>query len=152
MKRVSFSVWSFVLGAMALGLAGCVAGPSGPFGPHDPAGFFAGVWHGFIAWITFILSLFTQVKMYEVVNTGAGYNLGFLIGMACWLGGGGGSYHYKKKSRSDREWDQVADKVEAKIKREMRSWAEAEDTEDWPEVEKKFEEKLRQKIKDWADS
>jgi hypothetical protein len=153
MKRASSIGLALVLCAGALGLAGCVAGPAGPFGPHDPAGFFAGLWHGFIAWITFILSLFTSVKMYAVVNTGAGYNLGFLIGMACWLGGGGGgSYHYKKKSRSEREWDEVAHKVEAKIKREMRSWAEAEDADDWPEVERKLEDKLRKKLKDWADS
>ncbi|MCF8034868.1 MAG: hypothetical protein K9K66_16480 [Desulfarculaceae bacterium] len=144
------------LGLVLLGaglISGCLAGTSGPFGPQDPAGFFAGLWHGFIAWISFILSLFTEVRMYAVDNTGAGYNLGFLIGMACWLGGGGGgSLHYQKKSRRQKEWDEVARKVEAKVKRDLGEWAQAGDADDWPEVERKVEEKLKAKIREWADS
>ena len=133
-------------------LAGCAAGPQGPFNPANPAGFWAGVWHGFIAWITFILSLFTEVKMYAANNTGAGYDLGFLIGMACWLGGGTGSWCHTRKSRREEEWEEVAQKVEAKIKRDMRKWAEAPESDGWPEVEKKLEDKIKEKIREWADS
>lgn len=42
-----------------------------------------GIWHGIIAPVTLILSFFaTNVKMYEVHNSGSGYDLGFLIGQA----------------------------------------------------------------------
>ncbi|KPK72753.1 hypothetical protein AMJ87_03830 [candidate division WOR_3 bacterium SM23_60] len=50
--------------------------------PGDRAGFWAGIWHGLIIVITFIVSLFTRdVGIYEVNNTGWPYNLGFLIGL-----------------------------------------------------------------------
>ena len=135
-----------------LGMAGCMAGPSGPFNQADPAGFWAGLWHGFIVWLAFVLSLFTDVRIYAVHNTGWPYDLGFILGMACCLGGGSGhacSRHRKK--RSDREWDEIAQKVEQKVKREMRTWAEAEDGDGWDEVEKKAEQKLKRVIRDWAD-
>lgn len=149
MKRISLLLL-LVMGLALISL-GCAAGPQGPYSPENPAGFFAGLWHGFIAWITFVLSLFTQVKMYSINNTGAGYNLGFLAGMACWLGGWGGSWKLSHKSPEEREWDEIADKVEAKLKRELRNWAETEEGEEWSEVEKKVERKIRRIIKDWAE-
>jgi hypothetical protein len=138
-------------GCLILAVLGCAASPQGPYSPEAPAGFFAGFWHGLIAWITFVLSLFSQVKMYSVDNTGPGYNLGFLIGMACWLGGWGGSWKYTRKTPEERDWDEVAEKVEAKLKRELRSWAETEEADDWDAVEKKVEQKIRKIIKDWAE-
>jgi len=86
-----------VLGVLASSLvvmAGCAPGPnelansSGEKG--DIAGFWQGLWHGIIAPITFIVSLFSDnVHMYEVHNNGNWYNFGFLLGMAIILGGGG---------------------------------------------------------------
>jgi hypothetical protein len=50
--------------------------------PGQKAGFWAGIWHGIIIIITFIISLFNKkVGIYEVNNTGWLYNLGFLIGL-----------------------------------------------------------------------
>jgi hypothetical protein len=50
--------------------------------PGHKAGFWAGLWHGLIVIITFIVSLFTkEVGIYEVNNVGWPYNLGFLIGL-----------------------------------------------------------------------
>jgi hypothetical protein len=50
--------------------------------PGHRAGFWAGIWHGLIIIITFIVSLFTrEVGIYEINNTGWPYNLGFLIGL-----------------------------------------------------------------------
>jgi hypothetical protein len=50
--------------------------------PGDRAGFWAGIWHGLIIIITFVVSLFTRdVGIYEVNNTGWPYNLGFIIGL-----------------------------------------------------------------------
>lgn len=54
-----------------------------------PASFLMGLWHGFIALFTFIISLFNdKVTMYEVNNVGKLYNLGFLIGVMMFWGGG----------------------------------------------------------------
>jgi len=50
--------------------------------PSHLAGFWAGIWHGLIIIVTFIVSLFTsEVGIYEINNTGWPYNLGFLIGL-----------------------------------------------------------------------
>ncbi len=73
-----------------------VAGPNSKYKQPDaePAGFWAGLWHGIIAPITFIISLFNpDVKMYETNNNGGWYDFGFLIGASCSLGGTGASTH-----------------------------------------------------------
>ena len=55
----------------------------------EPAGFWAGVWHGMSMPITFIVSLFKPgVGIYETNNNGKGYNLGFVIGASMAFGGG----------------------------------------------------------------
>ena len=55
------------------------------------AGFWRGLWHGLIAPVTFVISLFTRdVQPYEVHNNGGWYNAGFLLGMSICLGGSGG--------------------------------------------------------------
>jgi hypothetical protein len=149
MKRAVALV--FLLACWTCIAMGCAAGPGGPYDSVNPAGFWPGIWHGFIAWITFVFSLFSKVQMYAVDNTGWPYNLGFLIGMACWLGGSGGSWKWTRKSSSEKEWDEVAQAVETKLKRELRQWAETEEGEDWEEVERKVERKVRHIIKKWAE-
>ena len=53
-----------------------------------PAEFWAGFWHGIIAPITFIVSLFNpQVRLYETHNSGAWYDFGFVLGLAGSFGG-----------------------------------------------------------------
>jgi hypothetical protein len=84
------------LGAVAalaiLVLSACAAGPnpvldSGP----DPAGFWLGLWQGFILPVTFVISLFTdEVSIYESLNSGNWYDLGYVLGVTTVLGGGGG--------------------------------------------------------------
>ena len=74
--------------------AGCTPGPNIAMDFVEPtrevAGFWQGLWHGLICVITFIISLFNDnVHFYEVVNNGVWYNLGFLIGASCALGGSG---------------------------------------------------------------
>ncbi len=50
--------------------------------PGHKAGFWAGVWHGLIIIVTFIISLFTNtVGIYESNNVGWPYNLGFILGL-----------------------------------------------------------------------
>ena len=58
----------------------------------SPAGFWAGVWHGLVAPIAFIVSLFNpSVGIYEINNNGRWYDFGFLIGISGSVGGGGAS-------------------------------------------------------------
>jgi len=57
----------------------------------DPAGFWLGLWQGFISPITFLISLFTSaVNIYEVQNNGNWYDFGFMLGVAAAFGGGAG--------------------------------------------------------------
>jgi hypothetical protein len=76
-----------------LGLAvGCAAGPNPVEGSGAPAGFWLGLWHGFIAPFTLIVSFFSdQVNIYEVHNNGGWYNFGFVFGASIFFGGGGGA-------------------------------------------------------------
>jgi hypothetical protein len=47
-----------------------------------PAGFLGGLWHGLIAPITFIVSLFVSgVSIYETHNNGRWYEFGFMLGI-----------------------------------------------------------------------
>jgi len=65
---------------------------------EKPAGFFAGLWHGFIALFSFVIGLFSDsVNMYEVSNSGNWYDLGFLIGVSIFFGGGGAGSRKRKK-------------------------------------------------------
>lgn len=55
-----------------------------------PAGFLAGLWHGLILPITFIVSLFnSNVRIYETMNSGRWYDFGFILGASSSLGGSG---------------------------------------------------------------
>ena len=75
-------------------VAGCAAGPNQCKGTasehHAVAGFWLGVWQGFIAPFVFVVSLFkSDLSIYEVRNNGAWYNFGYLFGLMCFFGGGG---------------------------------------------------------------
>lgn len=77
-----------VVGVLAL--AACAPGGNtvAAAGGADQAGFWLGLWHGAIAPITFLVSLFNdQVNVYEVHNSGNWYNLGFILGLTVSLGG-----------------------------------------------------------------
>jgi len=78
----------------ALLLTSCAAGPNTMVNQADPegevAGFWVGLWHGFISFFTFIISLFnSDVSVYEVHNNGGWYNFGFILGIMMFYGGGG---------------------------------------------------------------
>ncbi|MDE0447357.1 MAG: hypothetical protein OXH96_11850 [Spirochaetaceae bacterium] len=64
------------------------------------AGFWLGLWHGFITPVTFVISLFSSgVGIYEAHNNGGWYNLGFLIGASVMLGGSGRASHSRRRQR-----------------------------------------------------
>ncbi len=51
-------------------------------------GFWYGLWHGMIAPISFIISLFDKnVAIYAVYNSGGWYNFGYLLGLSISMGG-----------------------------------------------------------------
>jgi hypothetical protein len=54
----------------------------------DAPGFWKGVWHGIIAPVTFIISLFNDnVRIYAFPNGGRWYDFGFMIGIGGFTGG-----------------------------------------------------------------
>jgi len=55
----------------------------------EPYGFWGGLWHGFIAPVSFVISLFNDsVAMYAVNNNGGWYDFGFVLGAGILFGGG----------------------------------------------------------------
>lgn len=81
MKRVLL-----LLGLVVL-LTACFPG-DGASTIDDPAGFFWGVWHGWIAPISLIVSIFRDdVRIYEVANSGGWYDLGFYMAVISGFGG-----------------------------------------------------------------
>jgi hypothetical protein len=67
---------------------------------ESSAGFWLGLWHGAIAPVTFVISLFSaNVGMYEVHNNGGWYHAGFLLGLTMSLGGSAGGRHYYGRGR-----------------------------------------------------
>jgi hypothetical protein len=79
-------------------LSGCVPG-DGSYSQDKPAGFFWGVWHGWVAPISLILSLFNDsIRIYETANTGWWYDFGFYISI---ISGFGGLSLFRKKNKKD---------------------------------------------------
>lgn len=123
--------------------------------PEEFAGFWAGVWHGLIVVITFIVSLFTDdVGLYEISNTGWPYNLGFLLGLSCSLGGGIRTVRRKRKIRR-RDWDKIGDEIEQRVREGLKGWLDETQKEEkkreWEEIARKIEEKIKRVLEDWAD-
>ncbi len=139
--------------AALLVIAGCAAGPESRFA-ESPAGFWFGLWHGLICPVTFVIGLFTRaVRIYEVSNTGNWYDFGFLLG-ACVSLGGGLKVGWRSKSQSEKEWDEIAEKVERKIRRGIADWLSEEKKDDdgeWKEISLRIEEKIKRELRDWAD-
>lgn len=91
MDRIRIAV--VLAGAMLL-LAACAAGVNPEVGVSPPdgdvAGFWLGLWHGIIAPVAFVISLFAEsVSLYEVHNNGNWYDFGFVLGAGILFGGGG---------------------------------------------------------------
>lgn len=66
---------------------------------EKPAGFLWGILHGWLAPLSLIISLFKDnVRIYEVVNTGFWYDLGFYMAI---ISGFGGLSLSRKKKKDD---------------------------------------------------
>ena len=92
----------FLVIMFVLLLSSCAPGPNRltktPDAEGKVAGFWLGVWHGLIAPITFIVSIFSdKVGIYDVHNSGNWYNFGFVLGAGLFLSGGILGHKKKKK-------------------------------------------------------
>jgi len=150
--------WPKALLALALVLvlaAGCAPGNERWRAETGrPANFWAGLWHGLIIIVTFIVSLFTSdVRIYEVNNVGWAYNLGFVLGATISLGGGARSATHRK--RRDPDWDRVGKTIGDGIREGLKSWRTERTAEpaepDWDELGRKIEQRVRDELKDLKD-
>ncbi|MBD3669826.1 MAG: hypothetical protein HUJ29_03555 [Gammaproteobacteria bacterium] len=153
-QHVSGRRWLFV--SIPLILTACAAG-NPQFSTDAPAGFWYGLWHGIISFISLVIHIFnSDVLVYETNNSGGWYDFGFLIGVCCFWGGGTKVvYKSPKKRQRDEEWDEIGEKVELKVMRKLKEWAETDDDrpldEEWDEISDKVEKKLKRKIREWAE-
>lgn len=77
----------FLILLLALAVSGCMPG-SESMREKSPAGFFMGVWHGWIAPVSLVVGIFNPtIKIYESDNTGWWYDFGFYIAIISGFGG-----------------------------------------------------------------
>ncbi len=75
-----------ILALAVVTLTGCFPGGA-QYTAHRPAGFFSGIWHGWIAPLSVIFGLFNQnVRVYEPTNTGWWYDFGFYMAIISGFG------------------------------------------------------------------
>lgn len=101
MRNKGFIIRRYLLLLAALALVGiftsCLPGDA-RFEETRPAGFFMGIWHGWVAPISLIGGLFQpEIRIYEVANTGWWYDFGFYIAI---ISGFGGISLVRKKTTS----------------------------------------------------
>ena len=86
MKKKWFLV-SLLLVVSAIVLTGCMPG-DGTYTSTNPAGFFWGIWHGWIAPVSLIIGIFSRnIRIYESVNSGWWYDFGYYIAIISGFGG-----------------------------------------------------------------
>ena len=91
-------IFLFLLIAL-ITFTGCIPG-DGKHTVEKPAGFFWGIWHGWIAPISLIwgLLLNSEIRLYELNNTGWTYDFGFYIAIISGFGGISISRRKRKKT------------------------------------------------------
>lgn len=86
-----------LLAAFVLLLTACIPG-DGTYTTQKPAGFFSGIWHGWVAPISLLIGLFDKnIHIYESVNRGWLYDFGFYMAI---ISGFGGLSLARKKHKS----------------------------------------------------
>jgi hypothetical protein len=85
LRRTSASLVVFTLATL---LVACTA-TQPPVGPTPGApSFLLGFWHGFIAPIAFVVSIFSDtVRIYAFPNAGVWYDFGYMLGISGFSGG-----------------------------------------------------------------
>lgn len=104
MKKVTNFLFSLVITTFLLGLLVDVAFTSNTYAwlqdyEYDIYGFWSGLWHGVIAPIAVFAQIFDQsIILYSPVNTGFGYNIGFLLGIGFMISGITSGYYSQQNS------------------------------------------------------
>ena len=85
-------------------IVGCMPG-DGNHTADEPAGFFWGIWHGWIAPISLIWGLLfnPEIRIYEPSNSGWAYDFGFYIAVISGFGGVSFSRSAGKRKREKAE-------------------------------------------------
>lgn len=93
-------IWIILLLAVILLMFTACAPGDGAATTDKPAGFFWGIWHGWIAPVTLIISLFNKdIRIYEQVNTGWWYDFGYYMAI---ISGFGGLSLARRKRNNDK--------------------------------------------------
>jgi hypothetical protein len=72
---------------LLLAVGGCLPG-DGMSNELDPAGFFSGIWHGWISPIALVIGFFSpDIRIYEAYNTGWWYEFGYYMAIISGFGG-----------------------------------------------------------------
>jgi hypothetical protein len=100
-KRKKKIILALLMLCIPLILTSCIPG-DGTYSAEHPAGFFWGIWHGWIAPISLIIGLFDKdIRVYEVMNTGWFYDFGFYMAIISGFGGLSLSRKAKKNRHDD---------------------------------------------------
>ena len=84
-KKILIAIIFILLSSILL--SSCIPG-DGKNTEERPAGFFWGVWHGWIAPISLIGSIFNRsLTIYERANKGFSYDIGFYLAIISGFGG-----------------------------------------------------------------
>jgi hypothetical protein len=86
MKKRDF-IYFVILFVMMLLFTSCTATQPPVSLDGNAPGFWFGLWHGFIAPITFIVSLLSDIRIYAYPNAGLWYDFGFMLGISGFSGG-----------------------------------------------------------------
>jgi len=79
-------------------LTGCLPG-DGKNTVENPAGFFWGIWHGWLAPVSIIIGFFNRtIRVYEVFNRGWSYDVGFYMAV---ISGFRGIGFFRRKKKQD---------------------------------------------------
>ena len=85
LKKILMPLFVIILALLVL--SACAPG-DGAATPDRPAGFFWGIWHGWIAPVTLIIGIFNgNIRIYEVNNSGWWYDLGYYMAIISGFGG-----------------------------------------------------------------
>jgi len=102
MKARKIILAAVVILLLCLSLSGCMPG-DGKNSAEKPAGFFWGVWHGWIAPISLIGSIFNRsLSIYETHNSGFWYNLGYYMAVISGFGALSLSRRRRKGTAAER--------------------------------------------------
>ncbi|MXZ00222.1 hypothetical protein F4Y93_06065 [Candidatus Poribacteria bacterium] len=80
---------------LLLTVSGCL--PNDALEGDHEAGFFSGIWHGWLCWLSFILGIFTDIRIYAAQNTGWWYDCGWMLGAGLLTSKLGVGLHFSRR-------------------------------------------------------